>query len=338
MSILSSNSKGAVGALALYGSIKQSDRLQSRNETGPWSSAWEARGSTFPFMCPTGSHQDIVFLEDLRPLVVHKLATSWSAGTRGAWARHDYARSLKYTGGVINEELEETGNEDVFETALGRAPQFIMVARILNMTPYTNKKTGETVQWQVQPLILDHSGTIEHLQALSDSQGRDMKGARIKISRSMSKQSCRVGDSWIPNGYIEDADLEKAIASGELEGLPERMGEIDLEAGYPMYNEEEAKSILRLHRKVVDDHGTGGSGWLTYDTPGMAQVVGVPKGASADPGKAPEALGSGSGSILSADGGGLFGSSSTSSLEGLEDIKDTPEASSDDGLVDPFKA
>jgi hypothetical protein len=338
MSILSNKSKGAVGALALYGSIQKSSGLASRNETGPWSSAWESRGSAFPFMCAPGSHQDIVFLEDLQPMVVHKLATSWASGPKGSWARHDYARSLKYTGGINSSgELEETGVEDIFADALGRAPQFVYVARILNMTPYVYKQSGETIPWRVQPLILDHIGTIEHLRALSDAQGRDMKGARIKISRSTNKQSARIGDSWIPNGYIEDDELAKAVADGELAGLPDKLAEINLIEGYPTYTVDEAKSILRLHRKLVDKHGTGSGGWFNYDASGMAAAIGEPAEAAKPEGEAQFRTGSATGSILSG-GGGLLSSKPSEGLDGLPDVADEPTGSAAPDLLDPFKA
>jgi hypothetical protein len=326
--------KGAKGAMSLFPSFAKSEKLSSgSSESGPWSATWEARGPGFPFMVPKGESSDIVILEDFRPLVVHKLCVGWSTGKRGSWPRSDWARSASFTG-----DIDDDGNpiqsdaDDLFATALGRRPSYIFVTRILNLTPYTVKRTNETIPWRVQLLVVDSDRITEQIQAASDAAGRDMRLAKFRVNRSNGLQSMRLGDSWTLLGFADDDMIETAKADDELPEFDDKLAAIDIAEGYPTYTDSEAISLLKLHKRYVDEHSKdNNAAWFSYQDEGMREVIGEEK------------LGSNGGSgILIKDAEpkepaakktSILGSLTASG--GLDAVKDVPEG--EEPLENPFK-
>ena len=268
--LFNQETKPLTGGLRQFKVLSSSDELDTGGTMdSPWSEAWSHRGG-FPFRMNTGKTTELVFLTDVKPLIVHEVAFGEKAGPSGRFPLKEYVRSMTLTG--VDEEGNFVHNDTpkcLFEAALGRKPKFIYLAKILDMTEYTDKK-NVTHKWTVRHVLIDNQTVISQLAAVGEVHGRDMQYARFKVSRSMQQKSPRVGDSWTLMGYLDPTE--------HLDGIPGMRAaeeKIDLDKGFPMFSEEAAKQILGQHRKVASAFPGDTSRLLRYSEAGMDEILGT---------------------------------------------------------------
>lgn len=256
-----------VGGLRSFAVLQNSQYAPNQNSGGPWTETWKHRGP-FPFAIKAGTSCNLVFLTDVIPMIGHTVVVGENKGDQGFFPKTDFVRATNIQGFGDDGTPVVSDKPCPFRIALGRDPRLVYVAKIFDDIAYEDKKTKTTVTRTVRYIMIDRQEVLNVLCTLSQADGKSAQYRRFKITRTADKKSSRLGNTWVGLNILTPAQIEKACP-----GAFEKADKIDLEKGFPIYTLEEAQSILKLHKKIVDAHPQANRNDMTYDAAGMDSVL-----------------------------------------------------------------
>lgn len=266
---LIASSGSPVGKLAAFRLLKDTDLVKSDSSDGDFiASMWKARGG-IPFRLPVGKKTTIVFLSDIELFPVHEIAIGERKGTKGSYPQTEFIRSMSAIGVGENGETIKSGSKCLLEHALGRGPKLIAVAKLLDTTPFKTKDNKE-VPWSVRCVIIpSNSSLLSVLAATSEVAKTSIQYMVFAVQRSMNEKSPKIGDSWTYTGKrVPEIVSREGVSAAETS--------IDLNKGFPIPTEEQARVLIKKHVALCNRFsGENKNAVLTYDERAVAQMFGT---------------------------------------------------------------
>lgn len=250
------------GGMAAFSSFSSKSAFQKNDSEGSvWSQIWAHRGP-FDFSLKKNEDAKICFLTDIMVFPAHEVIYGWVE--KGySFPSTDFVRSSAW-----NADGTESGEPDYIGQITGRDPRILGVAVILDTRPYTNKD-GEKIPFTVRRVVIKQQAVMDVLKAMTETSGQDLRLARFQVSRTGQDKSARIGDSWFPQTYVTEADLDAHYG-----GWREALEKIDLDKGYPTLDKAQQLQVMQQYGRVADKHSTSQSWLINYNKDVLEQLLG----------------------------------------------------------------
>lgn len=228
--------KKPVGGIAAFRKLSLKTPAAS-TDSGPWSKLWDTC-KAFAFKVKEGKIESLIFLTDIKLVIVHDLVYKWS---NMGYPQTDFVRAPGY-----DEEGNQVG-DDIIGLVKNSPPKTIGVATVLTSQPV--EKNGEVIsKYTICPLMLKDSTILDILDLTTAEHGKDLKFAQFRVQRSQKgKKSSNTGDIWTYKKHVTPQQLSDTAPDWK-----EKAAQIDLDARFAVLDKDHIIRLLGLHVHVAD--------------------------------------------------------------------------------------
>lgn len=228
---------------------------QRQPTTSVWSDKYKARGALYPFGLSPNQSTTLLFLSDPHVQLVHPYIVDWPTIPGGkSFPKTEYSECTRW-------KLDDDGNYNDSKTTCHACsvigePRLIASYITAGTETFTSKDGAKTYKNPVRLLVASSQTTHKQLGEISsvDYVGGSLKNCLVKVSRSSNNKSPRVGDSFVFQKKLDEADL---MRRDYWPAIADQLRGINVAEAYGPLTAEQQVDALTRHKAISDRHNDG---------------------------------------------------------------------------------